>query len=241
MSRTSRIIPAPGHTIIRDDASGKVSYWQGEYHQSAADRTGVSTADYIHAMFFFLMQARARDVLMIGGGGGTLATMLHRCGVQVTVVDLHRMSFDIARKYFRMPDAVTCRVADGVRYLEQHPERHDAIVLDAFGVGGMPEKFKTAAFFKLVKARLKPRNALFLMNVIVDDDDDPTPDNLVRLLRRYWTGVRLLDTDGWIDRNAVIVAGAVADLRKPKVLMPPQPGAAKLARQLAVLDWRRIR
>ena len=74
---TSRIIPAPGHYIIRDDTTGKVSYWQGEYHQSAADRTGVSAADYIHAMYFFLMQAGVRDVLMIGCGGGTLATMLH--------------------------------------------------------------------------------------------------------------------------------------------------------------------
>ncbi|HYJ35958.1 MAG TPA: hypothetical protein VEV64_07370, partial [Rhizomicrobium sp.] len=100
---TSRIIPAPGHYIIRDDTSGKVSYWQGEYHQSAADRNGVSTADYIHAMYFFLMQAGARDVLMIGCGGGTLATMLVRSQVQVTVVDLHTFSFDVARKYFQLP------------------------------------------------------------------------------------------------------------------------------------------
>ena len=53
-----RIIPAPGHYIIHDEHTGKVSYWQSEYHQSAADRHGVSTADYIHAMYFFLMQAR---------------------------------------------------------------------------------------------------------------------------------------------------------------------------------------
>jgi hypothetical protein len=140
-----------------------------------------------------------------------------------------------------MPEAVTCRVADGVRYLERHRQRHDAIVLDAFGAGGMPEKFKTAAFFRLARARLKPRNSLFLMNVIVDDDDDPTPDGLVRTLRRTWRGVRLLDTDGWIDRNAVIAAGAVAGLRKPRVLMPPRPGAAKLARQLDILNWRKLR
>jgi hypothetical protein len=53
--------------------------------------------------------------------------------------------------------------------------------------------------------------------------------------------VRLLDTDGWVDRNAVIAAGAVAKLKKPKVLMPPRPGGGKLARQLDILDWRAIR
>ncbi len=192
-------------------------------------------------MYFFLMQARSKDVLMIGCGGGTLATMLHRSGVKVTVVDLHKLSFDIARGYFHMPPDVPCHVADGVAYLKKRRHRHDALVLDAFGEGGMPDAFKTPAFFRLAKSRLKPRGSLFLMNVIVDDDKDRTPDNLVRGLRRQWRRVRLLDTDGWLDRNAVIAAGAVAKLDRPKVLMPPTPGGDKLARELDVLDWRPTR
>jgi SAM-dependent methyltransferase len=238
---TSRIIPAPGHYIIRDNTNGKVSYWQGEYHQSAADRSGVSTADYIHAMYFFLMQAQARDVLMIGCGGGTLATMLAKSQVQVTVVDLHKFSFDIARKYFQLPQAVTCHIDDGIQYLKSNPRRHDAIVLDAFGEDGMPAPFMQPGFFKLARARLKPRNSLFLMNVIVEDDDDRTPDILVGAMRAQWGRVRLLDTDGWTDRNAVIAAGAVTGLKKPRVLMPPKPGGAKLEKQLDILDWRPAR
>ena len=238
---TSRIIPAPGHYIVRDDTTGKVSYWQGEYHQSAADRNGVSTADYIHAMYFFLMQAQARDVLMIGCGGGTLATMLVRSQVQVTVVDLHKFSFDIARKYFQLPQAVTCHVADGIQYLKANRARHDAIVLDAFGKDGMPAAFMEPSFFKLARARLKERASLFLMNVIVEDDDDRTPDILVGAMRAEWGRVRLLDTDGWTDRNAVIAAGAVTNLKKPKVLIHPRPGAAKMERQLDILDWRPVR
>jgi 23S rRNA A2030 N6-methylase RlmJ len=238
---TSRIIPAPGHYIIRDNVSGKVSYWQGEYHQSAADRHGTSTADYIHAMYFFLMQAQARDVLMIGCGGGTLATMLAKSQVQVTVVDLHKFSFDIARKYFQLPETVACHVADGIQYLKSNRRRHDAIILDAFGEGGMPAPFMQPSFFKLARARLKPRDSLFLMNVIVDDDDDRTPDILVGAMRAEWGRVRLLDTDGWTDRNAVIAAGAVTNLKKPKVLMHPKPGGAKLERQLDILDWRPTR
>ena len=238
---TNRIIPAPGHYIIQDSRSGKVSYWQKEYHQSAADAHGVSTADYIHAMYFFLMQAGARDVLMIGCGGGTLATMLARSQVDVTVVDLHKFSFDIARKYFHLPDTVTCHVADGIQYLKDNRPRHDAIVLDAFGEGGMPAPFMEPAFFRLAHSRLKARDSLFLMNVIVEDDGDRTPDILVRSLRAQWGRVRLLDTDGWTDRNAVIAAGAVTNLKKPKVLMPPRPGGAKLERQLGILDWRQTR
>jgi hypothetical protein len=241
MSPTRRIIPAPGHYIIQDTRTGKVSYWQKEYHQSAADGRGVSTADYIHAMYFFLMQAGSKDVLMIGCGGGTLATMLRHSGVAVTVVDLHQMSFDIARDYFHLPADVPCHVADGVAYLKAHRHRHDALVLDAFGEGGMPPVFMQPAFFKLAKSRLTPRGGLFLMNVIVDDDDDARPDEMVRALRKQWGRVRLLDTDGWTDRNAVIAAGAVTNLKKPKVLMPPSPGGQKLARELDILDWRAVR
>ena len=233
--------PAPGHVIVQDNRTGKVSYWQKEYHQSAADGRGISTADYIHAMYYFLRQVKAKDVLMIGCGGGTLATMLHRSGVKVTVVDLHKLSFDIARDYFHMPREIPCHVADGIAYLKKHRARHDALVLDAFGEGGMPAKFMRPEFFKLAKSRLKPRNSLFLMNVIVADDDDPTPDNLVRTLCRLWARVRLLDTDGWVDRNAVIAAGAVTKLTKPRMVMAPKPGAAKMRRQLAILNWRATR
>jgi SAM-dependent methyltransferase len=233
--------PAPGHVIVQDNRTGRVSYWQKEYHQSASDARGVSTADYIHAMYAFLRQAKSKDVLMLGCGGGTLATMLHRQGVAVTIVDIHKLSFDIARDYFHLPAEVPCHVADGITYLRKHRRRHDAIVLDAFGEGGMPAAFMEPAFFKLAKARLKPRHSLFLMNVIVDDDDDRTPDILVRAMRAQWGRVRLLDTDGWTDRNAVIAAGAVTNLKKPKVLMPPKPGGAKLERQLDILDWRPTR
>jgi spermidine synthase len=227
--------------IVQDNRTGKVSYWQKDYHQSASDARGISTADYIHAMYFFLHQVKAKTVLMIGCGGGTLATMLHSQGVKVAIVDIHKLSFDIARDYFHLPADIPCHVADGIAYLKKHRQRHDAIILDAFGEGGMPAQFMQPAFFKLAKSRLKPRNALFLMNVIVADDDDSTPDDLVRTMRAQWRGVRLLDTDGWVDRNAVIAAGAVTKLKKPLVLMPPRPGGPKLAKQLAVLDWRPIR
>ena len=236
-----RTLAAPGHVIVQDNRTGKVSYWQKDYHQSASDSRGISTADYIHAMYFFLRQVKAKDVLMIGCGGGTLATMLHAKGVTVTIVDIHKLSFDIARDYFHLPADIPCHVADGIQYLKSNCDRHDAIVLDAFGEGGMPAPFMQPSFFKLAQARLKPRDSLFLMNVIVADDDDPAPDGLVRTMRAQWRGVRLLDTDGWVDRNAVIVAGAVTKLKKPRLLMPPKPGGAKMAKQLAILDWRATR
>ena len=57
--------------IEQNNATGGVSYWQRNDNQSVADKNGISLADYIHAMYGFLRQAKAQRVLMIGCGGGT--------------------------------------------------------------------------------------------------------------------------------------------------------------------------
>jgi SAM-dependent methyltransferase len=227
--------------IEQNNATGGVSYWQNADNQSAADRNGVSLADYIHAMYGFLRQAKCRDVLMIGCGGGTLATMLRRAAVAVTIVDTNAASFEIARAYFHMPDDIACHVGDGRDFLRRTKARYDAIVLDAYADTAMPEHFLNTAFFDLVKARLKPRHGIVLANLLVADDDDRTPDRIVRLMGRTWRHTRLLDCDGWENRNAVALAGAVRGLKRPRLLLPPARGARKLAADLKALEFRALR
>ncbi len=234
-------MPRPTPVIVQDNATGGISYWQDRANQSEADADGVSLADYIHAMFFFLVQAGSRDVLMIGCGGGTLATMLSRVGVAVTLVDIEAASFDVARRYFHLPDEVATHVADGAAFLRRRAHRYDAIVLDAYDADAIPKQFLTAKFFALAKSRLKPRGALFLVNFIVADDGDRAPDNAVRRMMKTWRQVRLLDSDGWLDRNAVIAAGAVAGLMRPRLLMPPRRGARKFAADLRTMKFRKLR
>jgi len=240
VSATSRTLPAPGHYIVQNNATGRVSYWQAEYNQSVSDDAGTSLADYIHAMYGFLRQAGSRDVLMIGCGGGTLATMLARSGVAVTIADIDALSFKIARDYFHMPDAIACHVADGAAFLRRRTHRYDAIVLDAFGESGMPKKFARPEFFALAASRLK-RGGLFLMNVIVADDDDRAPDNLARAMKSAWRTVRILDSEGYDDRNAVLAAGPVARLKRPRLLLAPRGRKKKMAEDLATMQFRRLR
>ena len=232
--------PVP-FAIEQHNATGSVSYWQRGDHQSQADRNGTSLAEYIHAIFGFLRQAKCRRVLMIGCGGGTLATMLHRAGARATVLDIDPASFEIARNYFHMPAEIECHVAEGAAFLRRTRRRFDGIVLDAFADGEIPAQFLTPAFFALAKRKMRSRGALFLANVIVDDDDDRTPDRMARTMKGAWRHVRLLDCDGWLDRNAVVVAGAASRLKRPRLLMPPRHGAPKLARGLKDLVFRALR
>jgi hypothetical protein len=231
----------PNEPVVeQNNATGCVSYWaQGDNH-SAADRNGISLADYIHAMFGFIVQSKARHVLMIGCGGGNLATMLHRIGVAVTMVDIDAHSFEIARRYFHLPAEIECHVADGAKFLRRDV-RYDAVVLDAYTGGKVPKVFLRKSFFDLAKSRLASRRGIFLMNLLVKDDDDRTPDDIMRLMRKTWRQTRLLDCDGWEDRNAVGIAGAVRNLKRPKILMPPVRGAKKLAADFRSLKFRALR
>lgn len=227
--------------IEQVNASGAVTYWRDSNNQSSSDAQGISLADYIHAIFGFLRQAGCRDVLMIGCGGGTLATMLHRAGVRVVMVDIDALSFKVARDYFHMPSGIECHAADGATFLRRHTERYNAIVVDAFADGVIPKQLLTPAFFAAARRRLRPRRSLLLLNVIVASDADRTPDRIAQAMKSAWRNVRILDSDGWLDRNAIVAAGAVRTLRRPKLRMPPARDAAKIAKALGELTFRAIR
>ncbi|MEI9995526.1 MAG: fused MFS/spermidine synthase [Rhizomicrobium sp.] len=224
--------------IEQDNASGGVSFWQAGDNHSVADGRGVSLADYIHAMYGMIRQAGARRVLLIGCGGGTLATMLHRARVRVTMVDIDAASFEIARTYFHLPAAIECHVGDGAAFLRDTPARYDAIVLDAYSAGTIPAQFRRASFFRLAKSRMRPRGAIFLANLMAADDHDRAPDRIARLMQAAWRDVRLHDADGYVNRNVVAVAGAVRDLKPPRLTMRPQRQARSIARSLAELTFR---
>lgn len=169
--------------IQQDNQGGGVSYREGGAHHSVADRDGVSLAAYIHALYGLVRQSGARQILMIGCGGGTLATMLKRAGVAITLVDNDPLSFEIARTYFHLPETATCELGDGAAFLRRTKERYDAIVLDAYGGGRVPRHLVTASFFGLVRARLT-RGGIFAMNVIVRDDDDRAADRIGYRLKK---------------------------------------------------------
>lgn len=227
--------------LVQNNATGGVSLWERANNQSDADRNGVSMADYIHAMFGFIVQARARRVLMIGCGGGTLASMLHSRGIETVVVDIDARAFEIARTYFSMPHAVETHVGDGLRFLLKETRLFDAIVLDAFDDRGIPAHLLSERFFRAARARMRRSGAVFLMNLIAKDDEDRHVDRIALRMRKIWRGVRILDSVGWIDRNAVVAAGAVARLMRPPLLIRPARGAAKLARDLAAMTFRPVR
>ena len=226
--------------IEQNNATGAVAYWQHGDPHSEADSKGISLAEYAHMLYGLIRQAKAKSVLMIGCGGGSVATMLHRAGVRVTIVDIDAKSFEIARLYFHLPEATECHVADGAEFLRGHKMRYDAIVLDAFFKNAVPKHLLTLEFFAAVKSRMK-RGGIFLINMIAGGDEDRKPAFTCFRMTALWRQVRLLDGHGGDNRNVIAMAGAVARLKVPRLLMKPARRARAIARHLKAMHVRDFR
>jgi spermidine synthase len=222
--------------VYRDGPSGLMTYTQGGYEQSAADRNGVSTATYIHALYGLVLQTRARTALVIGCGGGSLARMLQNAGTAVTVIDIDPASFELARWYFGLPDACERHVADGQEFLKRDDRRFDAIVLDAYDAAQMPAHLAEPEFFELVKQHLAPGGAFFV-NAYIRNDDDPFARDTAARLARVWRHVRMLDMKGRINRNAILMAGNVEALAQPTLITPPEVEATEIEQDLRLLAF----
>jgi len=217
--------------------TGAISYWQGDYYQSRADRNGVSLLNYIHALFGLIRQKKSRTVLMIGCAGGSLATMLARAGCDVVAVDLNPQSFLLARRHFFLPGEVECRVADGFDFLRTTRRKFDAIVLDAFRGGLVASELLSETFFAQAKKRLRKGGTVFA-NIHLKNDADKTADRVAAQMAAAFRDVRVLDRPGKRFRNATVMAGAVRGLRRPCLLMRPSIESATLERTLAAMKFR---
>jgi spermidine synthase len=224
-------------SITRNPASGTLVYTVDGQRQGAMDKSGVSLAYYIHAFYGLLNQAKARNVLMIGGACCTLGSMLARAGCQVTIVDINPSSSAVARQHFGLPDCVICHAADGALFLRGDTGCYDAIVLDAFHGAHTPSHLLTPAFFALVRERLAP-GGVVLVNILIKHLFDKGADRVARSMKRIWNDVRVLEMVGPPDRNAIVMAGAVAQLHEPRLLVRPQTNPHVIEQELARMKFR---
>ncbi len=224
-------------TIAKDPSTGALIYKVGGRQQGAIDVSGTSLAYYIQAIFSLLIQAKAQNVLMIGGAGCTLGTLLTRAHSNVTIVDVNPASFVVARAHFGLPESVTCHVAEGEIFMRGDTGLYDAIVIDAFHGDFVPSHLKTPEFFALARERLAPGGAVFA-NILIQNDFDDCADRLAKAMKSAWTDVRVLDTPGIKDRNAIVMAGGVSQLREPELLAQPQINAKAIKKDLGGLKFR---
>ncbi len=144
---------------------------------------------------------RATNILVLGCGGGNLATRLTRLGKKLTIVDNNPISFVIAQRYFGLPDGLPLVVSDFRKFILDDDLLYDAIAID---VGGPDFRFDDefdVETCNAVRARLTPGGRI-VMNVLVANDIDPVADRIAARLAGDRLGAWIIDEQGVQDRNA---------------------------------------
>ncbi len=102
-----------------------------------------------------------RRMLVVGVGGGTIPSFLHRHYPRATVdaVDIDPDVVAVARQFFGFQEDANLHayVEDGRRFIEQHTNHYDLIVLDAYGSDSIPYHLATREFLQAVRRALTPR------------------------------------------------------------------------------------
>jgi spermidine synthase len=222
--------------IFRSQRRVSHIYMHGDAYQSEADCYGISLASYIHAIYGLICQMDARSVLLIGCAGGTLATMLALGDCETTAIDVNPIAFEFARRYFCLPGSVECCVADGFDYLRGAARSFDAVVLDAYDGSVIPDHLTSRQFLRLVSSSLN-RGGAFFANVHMCNDADRARNALAACAADVWPNVRILDTAGDIDRNAIVAAGGVTALVTPTMHIMPQYDVEMIESELAAMEF----
>jgi spermidine synthase len=119
--------------IVECSWDGTRIYFEEGVRQSQATPDGESVFTYVKLMEELL--SRSKKVLMLGCGGGTLATRLARLGKRLTIVDNNPISFVIAHKFFGLPDDLPCMVSDFRKFIYDDDTLYDGIAIDVGGPG----------------------------------------------------------------------------------------------------------
>jgi len=175
--------------IVECSADGTRIYFEEGIRQSQATPDGESVFSYVKLMDELLH--RATNILVLGCGGGNLATLLARLGKELTIVDNNPISFMIAQRYFGLPDGLPLIVSDFRKFILDDDLLYDGIAID---VGGPDFHFDDEFDVETCDA----------MNVLVANDIDPVPDRIAARLAGGRLGTWIIDEQGVQDRNAII-------------------------------------
>ena len=187
--------------IVECPQSGTRIYFEQGVRQSQATPDGESVFTYVRLMDELL--SRSANILVLGCGGGNLATRLTHLGKNLTIVDNNPISFVIAQKFFALPDDLLCIVSDFRKFVFEDSALYDGIAIDIGGPGFRFNDEFDAETCEAIRARLAPGGRI-VMNVTVPNDIDPTPDRIAARLAGDGLRVWIIDEQGIEDRNAII-------------------------------------
>jgi spermidine synthase len=113
------------------------------------------------AMLFAVLHPGARDIALIGLGGGSLAKFIHRHlpNAHLTALEINPEVVAAARSYFHLPpdDAhLTTITGDGAAWMAAQHGTQDALILDGYDRKRIVAALSSAEFYRACHSALRP-------------------------------------------------------------------------------------
>lgn len=209
--------------VVEFKFDGSRLYYDGPALYTHVDAKGRNLLAYISAMERTL--AGAPTVLLLGTAGGALATQLSRAGVAVTAVDDWLTAFELARRWFHLPEDVECIHSDALALLRETERRWSAVAIDVFHGVEIPDDFLTTDIGQLL-ARVVEPGGLIVWNVA--DTPESWPARwIVKALRLQGLRPSMISVIDVDVGNTLIVCrnspGAPVDLADPIAVDTSRP------------------
>jgi spermidine synthase len=134
------------------------------------ERPGAVPLEYArYAVLGLAYHGAPRTLLMVGLGGGTFTTLVHRVLPEITIdaVEIDPVVVEAARAFFglREDERYRVHVADGAAWMATaRGGPYDYVLLDSYAGESIPLSLRTVAFFQSVRARVAARG-LVAINV----------------------------------------------------------------------------
>ncbi len=151
------------HITVRQESTERCMIFgrKRDLRQTCIDlrKPDTSIFEYTSMMFAgFLFRPDAKDVCLIGLGGGYIPTVfrMHLPQVRLRTVEVDPLVEKLAGQYFSfsVPEGQSLDIDDGRQFLKRSGERYDQIWLDAFNSDYIPAHMTTKEFLTLAKSRL---------------------------------------------------------------------------------------
>jgi len=158
--------------VLEHSRNGDRLYCIDQSLQTMVRHDGVSVFGYVHAIK--LLVSSAKTILLIGGAGGSLATMFARQKKRVTVIDIDPAAEELARTYFGLDDCVQWVTADPLSFIQESSVMYDAVIVDACDAEGLVAPFRDPDTLSDIIMRACPKGSL-IINLIAEVEQQPPP------------------------------------------------------------------
>lgn len=202
---------SPYNTIVvTEDGQGLRTLFFGNRVKQSVVKVG--DPDHVELAYARVMPAglalveRPRRILIVGLGGGTIPSLLHKHYPKATidVVDIDPVVVEVAKRYFGFREDRTMRahVQDGRRFIEECRDPYDLIFLDAFGSDNIPYDLATREFLQAVRRALTPKGVA--LGNVWSRSSNALYDSMVRTYQDVFDGLYVLDVEG--ASNKILIA-----------------------------------